>query len=104
MKPKIIRSRLAVEDLAELWHFIAKDSIFHAERFIRFVDERLQHLARHPLIGRPRDELSPDLRSFPVRHLLVCYRPIENGIEIARILHSSRDIGPEHFQEAGPPG
>jgi toxin ParE1/3/4 len=92
MKPRIIRSRSAKEDLAEIWRFIAKDSDYYAERFIRFVDERLFHLAAHPLIGRPRDELAPGLRSFLIRHLVVFYRPVADGIEIARVLHASRDM------------
>jgi toxin ParE1/3/4 len=43
-------------------------------------------------MGRVRDELVPSLRSFPVGKYVIFYRPIENGIEIARILHGARDL------------
>jgi toxin ParE1/3/4 len=97
MNPRIIRSRSAEEDLEEIWDYIARDSAFHAERFIRYIDERLQYLAANPLIGRPRSELGADLRGFLVKHLVIFYRTRQDGIEIVRILHSSRDIGPEMF-------
>ena len=100
MKPRIIRSRSAKDYLVEIWKFIAKDSEYYAERFIRFVDERLCHPAAHPLIGRPRPELAPGLRSFLIRHHTVFYRPVADGIEIARILHASRDIKPALFESA----
>ncbi|MBD2690580.1 type II toxin-antitoxin system RelE/ParE family toxin [Anabaena catenula] len=32
------------------------------------------------------------LRSFPVKIYLIFYRPIDQGIEIVRILHGSQDI------------
>lgn len=98
MNPGIITSRAAEEDLADVWNFIAKDSEYHAERFIRYVDGRLQHLARHPLIGRPRRELAEGLRSFLVRHLVVYYRSLPVGIEVVRVLHTSRDIRAEMFR------
>ena len=43
-------------------------------------------------MGRLRDELAPFLRSFPVKNYLIFYRPIDEGIEIVRILHGSQDI------------
>jgi toxin ParE1/3/4 len=47
-----------------------------------------------PLIGRQREELSPRLRSFPVSRYIIFYRPMENGIEIVRVLHGARDFPP----------
>lgn len=45
-----------------------------------------------PQSGRRRDELEPHLRSFPEGSYVVFYREIGEGIEIIRVLHSSRDI------------
>jgi toxin ParE1/3/4 len=36
--------------------------------------------------------LSEGLRSFPVGDYLVFYREADQGIEIVRVLHGSRDI------------
>jgi toxin ParE1/3/4 len=97
MTPRIIRSRSAEDDLEEIWEFIARDSVYQADRFLHYVDERIHYLALHPLIGRPRSELAVDLRGFLVKHLVVFYRARQDGIDIVRILHSSRDVGPEMF-------
>jgi toxin ParE1/3/4 len=97
MNSQIVHSPASREDLAEIWRFIANDSVFHADRFIRMLDERVKHLAANPLIGRPRKELAADLRSYPVSPLIVFYIPTESGVKIVRILHSSRDIKPDLF-------
>jgi toxin ParE1/3/4 len=39
-----------------------------------------------PDLGRKREELSPRLRSLPFGRYVIFYRPMENGIEIARVL------------------
>jgi len=43
-------------------------------------------------MGREQDKLLINLRSFAVRNYLIFYQPSEGGIEILRVLHSSRDI------------
>ena len=43
-------------------------------------------------MGRARDELAPDLRSFPFGRYVIFYEPIEDGIDVVRVLHSARDI------------
>ncbi|MGH7989069.1 MAG: type II toxin-antitoxin system RelE/ParE family toxin [Limisphaerales bacterium] len=47
-----------------------------------------------PLLGREREELLPRLRSFPVSRYVIFYRPMENGIEVVRVLHGARDFPP----------
>jgi len=49
-------------------------------------------LAEFPEMGRMRHEFIINLRSFPVKNYIVFYLPVENGIEILRVLHASRDI------------
>lgn len=43
-------------------------------------------------MGQGREELAVQLRSFPVGTYLIFYRIMDEGIEIARIIHSSQDI------------
>jgi toxin ParE1/3/4 len=38
--------------------------------------------------------LSPRLRSFPVKNYVIFYRPLEDGIEIVRVLHGAQDLPP----------
>ena len=47
-----------------------------------------------PEIGRPREDLAARLRSFPVGSYIIFYRPMEYGVEIARVLHGARDLPP----------
>jgi toxin ParE1/3/4 len=50
-------------------------------------------------MGRKVGELAPNLRSLPVGSYLIFYRPIDDGIQLIRVLHGARDITPEHFAE-----
>ena len=54
--------------------------------------EKSQMLAQSPFIGKARDELGPKIRSFPIGNYVLFYQPIEDGIEIIRVLHGARDI------------
>lgn len=87
-------SDVARLDLDEIWLYIAQDNFDAADKFIYAIVSRFPKLAAMPLIGRQREELSPRLRSFSVSRYVIFYRPIENGIEIVRVLHGARDFPP----------
>jgi toxin ParE1/3/4 len=81
-------------DLDEIWLYIARDNPDAADKFIRAVVSRFPKFAAMPQLGRSRKELSPRLRSFPVGRYVIFYRPMENGVEIARVLNGARDLPP----------
>ena len=54
------------------------------------MDELLPKLARMPGMGPARDEIKPGLRSFPLGNYLIFYRKIDDGIELARVIHGAR--------------
>ena len=81
-------------DLDEIWSYIAQDNPEAADKFIRAIVSRFPALAARPELGRMREELSPRLRSFPIGRYVVFYRPMETGVEIARVLHGARDLPP----------
>jgi toxin ParE1/3/4 len=87
-------SPAAGADLDQIWFYIAQDNVDAADKFIHAVVSRFPRLATMPELGRRREELSPGLRSFPVGHYIIFYRPMENGVEIARVLHGARDLPP----------
>jgi toxin ParE1/3/4 len=87
-------SDAARSDLDEIWFYIAQDNVDAADKFIRVIVSRFPKLAAMPQLGRQREELSPRLRSFPVGRYVIFYRPMEKGIEIARVLHGARDFPP----------
>ena len=79
-------------DLDEIWLYIAEDNIPAADRFFDTLHERFVLLAGQPFLGRARPELAPNLRSLPVGNYVMLYRPIDDGIEVVRVLHGARDI------------
>jgi len=97
--PIIVKRPLARDDLIEIWEYIAEDNVARADAFIDTIEAMLIKLAAHPLLGRARPELAPKLRSFPFGRYVVFYEPIADGIEVLRVLHSSRDISPSTDDE-----
>lgn len=57
----------------------------------RLVRQTVRTLAGSPLLGRPRDGISPGLRSHPVGSHVVYYWIIDGVVTVARILHGRRD-------------
>jgi len=59
-------------------------------------------LAEFPRMGRTRENFAPNLRSFPVRKIVIFYRPVDDTVEIVRILYGARDIE-SIFRDDPPP-
>jgi len=89
---RIIRRPLAAADILDIWDYIAEDSIEQADRWVDKLDEKLELIATQPLLGRSRDELAVNVRSFPFGRYVIFYAPIEGGIDVVRVLHGARDI------------
>ncbi|MBI4397640.1 MAG: type II toxin-antitoxin system RelE/ParE family toxin [Candidatus Omnitrophica bacterium] len=82
----------AIQDLEEIYCFIARDNPLTAISFIDLLEEECKLLAKNSKMGRLREELASELRSFPVGDYIIFYREASKGIDVIRILHSSRDI------------
>ena len=91
--PKARLSRLAEQDLLDIWAYIAKDNQNAADRFTDLLIQKCENLCDFPEIGTRRDELAPFLRSFPVGRYTIFYRVADPGIEVVRILSAYRDLG-----------
>jgi toxin ParE1/3/4 len=83
---------LAREDLTGIWEYLAQHNEQTADRITANLLEQCAKLAEHPLMGRAREELVRNMRSFPLGKYLIFYRPRDEGIEVLRIVHGSRDI------------
>lgn len=98
--PRVTRRPLAEADILEIWDYIADDNPAAADRWVDRLDEKLRLLATQPMLGRARDELTVGIRSMPVGRYVVFYVPLEDGIDVVRVLHGARDIdlafGEEH--------
>ena len=89
---RVLKRPLAEADLDDIWLYIAQDNPDAADRLLDRIDEQCRTLAQFPKMGKSRDELTPDLRSFPVGKYLVFYLAIDEGIEVVRVLSGMRDI------------
>lgn len=92
LMPRLLKRPEAESDLDEIWWYIAQDSPHNADRFLDRIQERGLALADFPQMGTRRDELKAGLRSQPVGNYLIFYFPLEDGADIVRVLHGSRDI------------
>ena len=90
-KRRLIISEQAVEDLADIWLYIARDNVRAADRYIALLHRRCRGLLAWPEAGRQRDELLPGLRSLPVTSHIVFYRIMSAAVEIVRVLSGYRD-------------
>ncbi len=86
----------AVDDLDDIWTYIAADSVDAANRVESAVLEACESLTRHPLLGSKRREITP----LPVRfwvvsrypNFIAVYRPDTKPLQIIAVLHGKRDI------------
>ena len=90
--PRVVRRPLAEADILEIWDYIAEDSIGAADDWVDRLDEQFKLLATQPKMGRTRDELAAEVRSFPFGRYVIFYVPLDDGIDVIRVLHGSRDI------------
>ena len=90
--PRVTRRPLAEADILEIWDYIADDSLAAADRWVDRLDEQFRLLAAQPMMGRARDELAPRVRSFPFGRFVAFYVPLDDGIDVVRVLHGARDI------------
>jgi len=100
MSQFIIRPH-AEQDLDELWWHIATESgdPDPADRFLDKIMRKIQMQADFPRSGRPRPELRPNLRSVPVGDYLILYYPMKDGVQIERVLHGSRDLEAQDYDD-----
>jgi toxin ParE1/3/4 len=96
---RVLRTRASLADYQEIWGYIAIHDVAAADRIVDQFDEALNLLANSPQLGRSVGELAKDLRSFPVGNYQIFYRPLNDGIELTRVVHGARDIAPEYFTE-----
>ena len=90
--PLLITPPEAEKDLLDIWLFIAEDSMVNADHFIDKLNEKAQRLAEFKDIGVNRPELGKGIQSFVVGRYVLFFRALDNGIELVRVLSSSRDI------------
>ena len=69
---RVTRRPLAAADILDIWDHIAEDSLDQADRWVDNLDEKLKLIATQPFMGRAREELATDVRSFPFGRYIIC--------------------------------
>lgn len=86
----------AAEDLDAVWWYIAGDNPEAADRVETEIVETCRRLAKYPLIGTRREDITP----LPVRfwtipklpNYVIVYRPETVPLQIIAVLHGKRDL------------
>jgi len=86
-------SDLALDDLSDIRQYIAADNVSAADRVIAGFFHRFRLIAEQPELGAARPEFKGgNLRVHSVGSFVIFYRIVEGDVEIARVLHGSRDV------------
>lgn len=83
----------ALGELDDIWVYIAQDDIDAADGWIAKLLDACDLLARNPLAGHTRKDLTEDSVLFwPVGKYLIICRILEGSIEIVAVTQGARDI------------
>jgi len=86
----------ATEDLDAIWWFIAEDNREAADRVEREILATCRRLAKHPLVGSKRQDITPQpvrfwtVTKFP--NYVIVYRPETIPLQVVAVLHGKRDL------------
>ena len=89
---KLVIAPSAQQDLSDIYDYIARDKPIAAGNWIVKIEEKCKLIAETPKFGERRPEYGADIRSSVVGRYVIFFRPIENGIEVARVIAGDRDI------------
>ena len=98
MLRRVIRRPAANRDLIDRFAYIGQDSEGSATRFLSAAEDTFLELAHMPGMGVAvslRSSRDSNLRRWRIQgfeNFLIFYRPIEDGIEVIRVLHGAREI------------
>jgi toxin ParE1/3/4 len=79
-------------DLLEIFNYIARDKPIAAAKWIDMIEEKCQLIATTPEFGERRPEYGSEIRSSVVGRYVIFYLPIDDGIEVVRVIAGDRDI------------
>jgi plasmid stabilization system protein ParE len=94
MKRRYLLAPQAARDLVGIWRHISKEAGRDlANRVESVIRSKIVLLAETPGMGHKREDLTAaSVLFFPVYSYLIVYRPGTAPLEVASILHGSRDV------------
>ena len=91
---RVTRRPLAAGDILDIWDHIAEDSVEQADRWVDKLDEKFRLIATQPLMGRARNELAANVRSFPFGRYIIFYEPIDNETVTWTVVSGGGSVNP----------
>lgn len=82
----------AESDLEKIFEYISESNMDSAIRLLKALGQKFDLLAENPKLGKPQDNFIVNLRTFFHKKYTIFYFPIENGVEIYRVIHGARNI------------
>jgi toxin ParE1/3/4 len=76
----------------QIWVYIAERNYPAAGALLAKINATLKILADNPYVGEAEDDLRPGSRRFTVGNYALYFEPIEDGIRLLRVVHSSRRL------------
>jgi toxin ParE1/3/4 len=98
VSPTILKRPLAERDLLDHYVYIGERNPAAADRFLAAAEKAFTQLARFPRMGRAWESSAPHLagvRSWTIlrfKNYRIFYRPLDDGIEVLRVLYATRDL------------
>ena len=91
--PQVIYAPEADNDLVGIADVIARDKPEAARRWVQNIRETCELSAMQPEMGELRNGFGvAGCRCFSVGNYAIFFRSVNGGIEVARIVHGSRDM------------
>lgn len=103
---RVVLSEAARIDRREITAFtVERFGIEQARRLRAQFEATLDRLAESPFLGRTNAELDPEGHAFRyfvvMKSFVIVYEPAKDGIRVARLLHSARNLAAELGRDAG---
>lgn len=95
---KVVKRPIVIRDLITLATYIADNNMDISDNFLVAAETTFQQLGNFPQLGKSCQFNHPELAGIRQKAIkgfnnyLVFYRLIQDGVEIIRIIHGTRDI------------
>ncbi|MEM1041942.1 MAG: type II toxin-antitoxin system RelE/ParE family toxin [Bacteroidota bacterium] len=89
---RVLQTPPARRDITDIWLYLAERSPATADKTLDRLNDGLGLLATQPFMGRARPEIGTTVRSFVIGSFTAFYEPLDDGIELLRVIHAARDL------------
>ncbi|MCE9555059.1 MAG: type II toxin-antitoxin system RelE/ParE family toxin [Planctomycetes bacterium] len=85
----------AGQDLEDIVSYIAlkEGRLSTAESVADEIHEKCETYSKFPTLGTARPDLGPGYRVFTVKRWVIIFRPVDQQIEVMRVVDGARDYG-----------